>query len=134
MSEEIVIFGYGPVGRAAAELLGAQGRAMRIAQRKAPASLPKGASFVACDTMDRDAVPAAARGARQVVLAIGLPYESALWRDAWPRVMSHFVEICAEIGPNSLSNPEDFMHAEVDAVCAGAAKKVALGDVRVVER
>ena len=98
MNDEIVIFGYGPVGRAAAELLSAQGRALRIAQRKAPASLPKGASFVACDTMDRDAVRAAARGASQVVLAIGLPYESALWREAWPRVMNHFVDVCAEIG------------------------------------
>ena len=40
MSEAITIVGYGPVGRATAHLLSAQGRTLRVAQRTAPKSLP----------------------------------------------------------------------------------------------
>ena len=98
MYEEIVIFGYGPVGAATTQILSAQGRPTLIAQRKAPSQMPAGASFVACDALDRESVRAAAKGARQVVLSIGLPYDGALWREAWPRAMTNFVEVCAEIG------------------------------------
>jgi len=98
MNQEIVIFGYGPVGRATAQALSERKRPMRIAQRKQPQDLPAGASFIGCDVLDRDSVRAAAQGASHVVLAVGFPYESALWREAWPRTMNNFVEVCAEIG------------------------------------
>ena len=52
MSDEIAIFGFGPVGRATAEILRAQGRAVRIAQRKEPENPPAGAAFVRCDALD----------------------------------------------------------------------------------
>ena len=32
------------------------------------------------------------------MLAIGLPYVGAVWREAWPRVMTNFVEACAKTG------------------------------------
>lgn len=98
MSEEIAIFGFGAVGRATAQILSAQGRAMRIAQRNEPDHPPAGADFVRCDALDRESVRAAARGAAQVVLAIGFPYVGAVWREAWPRAMTNFVEACAETG------------------------------------
>jgi nucleoside-diphosphate-sugar epimerase len=98
MSEEIAIFGFGPVGRATAEILCAQGRAVRIAQRKEPEAPPAGASFVRCDALDRESALGAARGAAQIVLAIGFPYVGALWREAWPRAMTNFVEACAQTG------------------------------------
>ncbi|MGA2494292.1 MAG: NAD-dependent epimerase/dehydratase family protein, partial [Roseiarcus sp.] len=37
-------------------------------------------------------------GLSQVVLAIGFPYVGALWREAWPRTMTNFVEACAAEG------------------------------------
>ncbi len=98
MSEGIGIFGFGPVGAATAALLSAQGRAFCIAQRAAPQSLPAGASFRRCDALDSDSVRGAVAGLRQVVLAIGLPYVGALWREAWPRAMTNFVEGGAATG------------------------------------
>ena len=91
MSGRIVIFGCGPTGRATAERLLAEGREVVIAQRSAPASLPKGASFVACDALDRDAVLATARQGEQFVVTIGFPYRGEVWREAWPKAIGNFV-------------------------------------------
>jgi nucleoside-diphosphate-sugar epimerase len=98
MSEEIGIFGLGPVGAATASILSARGSAVRIAQRSAPESLPAGAAFVRCDALDKDSARGAVAGLRQVVLAIGFAYVGAVWREAWPRAMTNFVEACAATG------------------------------------
>jgi nucleoside-diphosphate-sugar epimerase len=98
MSEEIGIVGLGPVGAATASILSARGSAVRIAQRAAPSAMPAGASFVRCDALDEKSARAAIAGLRQVVLAIGFPYVGALWRAAWPRAMTNFVEACAAEG------------------------------------
>jgi nucleoside-diphosphate-sugar epimerase len=98
MKEEIGIFGLGPVGAATASILSARGSAVRIAQRSAPKNLPAGAAFVRCDALDADSARGAVAGLRQVVLAIGFPYVGALWREAWPRAMTNFVEACAATG------------------------------------
>ena len=74
MNDRIVIFGYGPTGRATAERLLAEGREVVVAQRHAPPDLPRGAKFVACDTLDREAVVKTARQGGQFVVAIGFRY------------------------------------------------------------
>ena len=60
--------------------------------------MPTGASYVRCDALDADSVRGAVAGLRQVVLAIGFPYVGALWREAWPRAMTNFVEACSASG------------------------------------
>ena len=69
-----------------------------VAQRTAPQHLPAGVSFRRCDALDADPVRGAVAGLRQVVLAIGFPYVGALWREAWPRAMTNFIEACAATG------------------------------------
>ncbi len=98
MSEEIGIFGFGAVGAATAALLSARGEAVRVAQRSPPPEMPERAAFVRCDALDADSVRGALAGLQQVVLAIGLPYVGRLWREAWPRAMTNFVEGCAATG------------------------------------
>ena len=99
MSEEIGIFGLGPVGARDGVDPRARGEARSGSpQRSAPKTWPAGAAFVRCDALDADVVRAAVAGLRQVVLAIGLPYVGALWREAWPRAMTNFVEACAADG------------------------------------
>jgi predicted dinucleotide-binding enzyme len=56
MTDRITIFGYGPVGRATAARLMAEGREVTVAQRRAPPDLPKGATFAPSDALDRDTV------------------------------------------------------------------------------
>ena len=98
MSGEVGVFGYGAVGAATVERLAAAGRAIVVAQRQAPSNLPPGVQFCRCDALDSDFVRAGVAGLSQVVLAIGFPYVGALWREAWPRTMTNFVEACAAEG------------------------------------
>jgi len=98
MDYSTVILGYGATGRATADVLAVRGKPVRIAQRHAPADMPAGASFFACDVLDPQSVTAAIKGADQVVLAIGFAYDAKVWRQAWPRAMSNVAEACAASG------------------------------------
>jgi nucleoside-diphosphate-sugar epimerase len=98
MDGRVVIFGFGPTGRATAERLLAEGREVVVAQRTAPAALPKGATFVACDALDRDAVVATARRGEQFVVAIGFAYNRMIWWQAWPKAIGNFVAACEATG------------------------------------
>jgi nucleoside-diphosphate-sugar epimerase len=93
-----VVFGYGAVGRLVAETLLARGNAVRVAQRNRPATLAVGATFTSCDIFDPDAVRHAVDGAAQVLLAVGITYDSRVWRTAWPKTMTNVVEACAATG------------------------------------
>jgi nucleoside-diphosphate-sugar epimerase len=98
MSGRIVIYGYGPVGRATAARLLSEGRELVVAQRRAPPDLPKGIAFASCDALDREAVVKAARGAGTIVVAIGFEYSGVVWRDAWPKAMANLVAACKATG------------------------------------
>jgi nucleoside-diphosphate-sugar epimerase len=98
MTDRVPIFGYGPIGRATAARLIAEGREVIVAQRNAPSDLPKGATFAPVDALDRDAVIKVVRGSGQFVVTIGFAYSGALWRDVWPTVISNFVAACKATG------------------------------------
>ena len=98
MNGEIGVIGYGAVGAATVGRLAAAGRPVSVAQRQAPANLPSGVDFRRCDALDASSVRAAVAGAAQIVLAIGLPYVGAVWREAWPKIIANFVDACAAAG------------------------------------
>ncbi|MEY4248859.1 MAG: hypothetical protein RJA87_492 [Pseudomonadota bacterium] len=98
MSETIVIFGLGPVGRSIMEQLTAAGRAVTVAQRSRPADLPPLANFVACDATNAEAVKRATASASAVICAIGLPYVSAGWVRDWPKIMTNLLAGCEASG------------------------------------
>ncbi|KPF79298.1 epimerase [alpha proteobacterium AAP81b] len=91
MSEEILVLGYGAVGRAVVAQLLAEGRHLRVAQRSRPADLPPAVPFTPCDLLDAGSVAAAMAGAAQIVVAIGFPYDGKTWAAAWPRAMANLV-------------------------------------------
>jgi len=98
MKECILVIGYGPVGAATVAMLRARGQQVRVAQRRRPADLPSDVAFASCDVTDRASLSAAAQGAAEIVLAIGLPYSGPLWREAWPKIMANVVDAAAETG------------------------------------
>lgn len=95
MTPEIVVLGYGPVGRATTELLAAKGVAVRVAQRSHPSDLAHGAVFQASDVLDRASVAGAVAGAKQIVVAIGFPYIAEVWRTSWPAAMQNLLAAAA---------------------------------------
>jgi nucleoside-diphosphate-sugar epimerase len=114
LSSRIVIFGYGPTGRASATQFLAEGRDVVIAQRHPPAALPKGAEFVACDVLDRDAVMKTAALGDAFVVAVGFPYVSALWRDVWPRAIGNFVAASEATGARMIFIDNLYMYGPRD--------------------
>ena len=98
MSGRITIFGFGPCGRATLARLLVEGREVAVAQRHAPADLPKCAHFTPCDALDGESVVKATRGSDQIVVAIGFPYEGKVWREAWPKAIGNFVAACEAAG------------------------------------
>lgn len=98
MSGDILVFGYGPCGRETVARLQAQGRGVRVAQRRRPADLPSNVPFVACDVLEQDQVRRAVAGAAQIVLTIGFAYESHVWERVWPQTMRNLLGACAESG------------------------------------
>jgi nucleoside-diphosphate-sugar epimerase len=98
MNKDVVVIGYGPVGRAVVAQLLAHGSAVRIAQRTRPADLPQAVPFVACDVLDAASVQAAVAGASQVVVAIGFQYDGKVWERDWPLAMTNMLDACADAG------------------------------------
>ena len=95
MDKQIVVFGYGAVGKAATAAMVKDGRRVLVAQRKLPADLVAGAAFQSTDVLDAEAVRSVVAKASQVVVAIGFEYSGKTWRTMWPRAMRNLVEACA---------------------------------------
>lgn len=95
MSTDIVMLGYGPVGRATVAALRADGRAVRVAQRSRPVDLPADVSFTHCDVLDAASLRAAVAGAGQVAVAIGFNYLGSVWEKVWPVAMQNLLDACA---------------------------------------
>ncbi|WP_226016941.1 NAD-dependent epimerase/dehydratase family protein [Novosphingobium sp. FKTRR1] len=98
MQDDIVVLGYGPVGRATVERLRAQGRPVRVAQRSRPVDLPDGLAFSPCDVLDPASLRTAIAGAAQVAVAIGFPYVGKVWEQLWPIAMQNLLDACAAQG------------------------------------
>jgi nucleoside-diphosphate-sugar epimerase len=98
MQEEVLVLGYGPVGRATVEALLARGGSVRVAQRSRPVDLPRGVAFTPCDVLDAASAKAAFTGAAQVVATIGFAYDGTVWTRDWPRAMSNMLDACAAAG------------------------------------
>ncbi|QCK87004.1 NAD-dependent epimerase/dehydratase family protein [Phreatobacter aquaticus] len=114
MSEQIVVFGYGPVGKAAVERLHAQGRQVRVAQRSRPAELPDGVDFVACDVLQAGQVMRIVAGADQVVVTIGFAYDGEVWRQSWPLAMSNLLAACEVAGARMVFLDNLYMYGPQD--------------------
>jgi nucleoside-diphosphate-sugar epimerase len=91
---KIAVIGYGAVGRETSAMLAARGDKVRIVQRSKPKVLPEGYTFHAADSTDRDAIIAACAGVDTVICCIGLPYDSAVWKRAWPVTIANLIDGC----------------------------------------
>lgn len=98
MTKDILMIGYGPVGRATVELLTARGTSVRVAQRSRPADLPAGVDFTHCDILDAASVRDAVSGAAQVAVAVGFEYTGKVWGKLWPIAMRNLLDACAAEG------------------------------------
>jgi nucleoside-diphosphate-sugar epimerase len=95
MTGEILVLGYGAVGKATVARLLAEGRVATVVQRSRPKDLPQAVEFISCDVLDLVSLQAAAKNASQIVVALGFKYDRKVWRDCWPRAMANIIDACA---------------------------------------
>jgi nucleoside-diphosphate-sugar epimerase len=86
------------VGRLVIQNLVERGDRVRLAQRSRPSDLATEVEFQRCDILNPADVRRAVEGASQVLLSVGFPYDSRVWRRVWPTTMCNIVEACAEVG------------------------------------
>lgn len=97
-TKDVLMMGYGPVGRETVARLQARGTPVRVAQRSRPADLPAGVGFTHCDILDAASVRAAVQGAAQVAVAVGFDYTGKVWAKRWPVAMQNLLDACAAEG------------------------------------
>jgi len=115
MTNEIVMIGYGPVGRATVALLRAQGRSVRVAQRSRPVDLPDGVDFTPCDVLDAASVAKTVAGAGQVAVAVGFEYTAKTWQALWPVAMRNLLDACAAAGARMIFLDNLYMYGPQSA-------------------
>lgn len=108
------IVGYGALGREIARQMTAAGRPVVVIQRRKPAELPEGATFISADIMDQRALVLALAGAKEVICALGLPYQAALWEEGWPRAMSNLLHACQAAGARMVFADNLYLYGPVD--------------------
>jgi len=82
----------GTIGSELAKILAAENRPLRlVARNPKPMS---GAEAVTADLADKEQTIRAVAGSEVVHLVAGLKYDTAVWRELWPRIMANTIEAC----------------------------------------
>ena len=87
----------GVIARELTTALLARGVPVRLVSRQ-PHPAPAGVECLSADLLDARAVDRAVAGSEVVHLVAGLRYDTAVWREEWPRVMAHTVDACLRHG------------------------------------
>ena len=87
-----LIVGNGPIGRATAQSLHAQGEAVVLASRSAGGLGVPGVAQLPLDALDGAALRAATQGVSHLYLTLGLPYQAAVWERNWPRILHNAID------------------------------------------
>jgi nucleoside-diphosphate-sugar epimerase len=104
----------GPIGNELAKILAAEKKPFRLVGRN-----PKpmaGAELVAGDLADRDQTMRAVEGSSVVHLLVGLKYDTAVWREQWPRVMGNAIEACKRAQAKLVFFDNVYMYGRVNGV------------------
>lgn len=121
------VVSYGALGREITRQLTAAGRPVVVIQRRKPADLPAGATFIAADIMDVQAITAALAGAKEVICALGLPYQASLWEEGWPRAMANLLAGCEAAGARMVFADNLYLYGPVDGPLTEDLPAVAYG-------
>ncbi len=109
----IAILGAGgAIGDGLAKMLLEKNQAVRVVARNPKAI--DGAQSLAADLSDAAQTRAAVEGSQTACLVAGLPYDLAVWREQWPRIMRNVIEACKHSGTRLLFFDNVYMYGRVD--------------------
>lgn len=108
----ITILGAGgPISNELSKILHTANQPYRLVSRN-PKAEP-GAELRAADLADRDQTIRAVEGSSVVHLVVGLKYDTAVWRELWPRIMANTIEACKRSGAKLLFFDNVYMYGKV---------------------
>jgi nucleoside-diphosphate-sugar epimerase len=102
----------GPIANELGRLLAERKQPFRLVGRN-PKPIHGGETFAA-DLADREQAVRAVAGSSVVHLLVGLPYDLAIWRDLWPRIMANTIEASKRAGARLLFFDNVYMYGKVD--------------------
>lgn len=102
----------GPIGTELAKILAAKNTPFRLVGRN-PKPLP-GGEVKAADLTDQRQTIEAVAGSDVVHLLVGLKYDTSVWREMWPRIMSNTIEACKRAGAKLIFFDNVYMYGKVD--------------------
>jgi len=105
-----VVFGTGPVGRAAIAELNARGEPVRGVNRSGTAGVPEGVEVVAADASNPGAAAAAASGATAVYNCLNPPYDR--WAEMFPPLQDSVVAAAQSEGARFVSFENLYMYGD----------------------
>ena len=114
MADLSVILGAGPVGRAVAARLAADGRPVRVVTRSGRADAQSGVEVAAADVTDPAATAIACNGAAVVYGCVGPPGYTD-WPTLWPPMMAGMLGGAESAGAPLIFMDNLYMYGPVDA-------------------
>jgi len=103
----------GAIGPALAKEYTARGERVRLVGRNPKAEV-EGTEPLAADLADPAATIRAVEGTDTAFLLVGLKYDTALWRELWPRIMTNSIEACKRAGARLVFFDNVYMYGKVD--------------------
>jgi nucleoside-diphosphate-sugar epimerase len=102
----------GAIGNGLLKELVAAGERVRLVSRT-PRPATDGVETVTADVTDLDQTVRAVAGSDVVHLVVGLKYDSAVWREAWPRIMRNVIEACKRANARLVFFDNVYMYGRV---------------------
>ena len=91
-------------------ILSGQHLPVRLVSRK-PTPVA-GATMVSADLTEPSAALDAIRGSAVVYCCVGLPYDFAVWRQQWPRIIDNIIDACRQTGAKLLFFDNVYMYGQ----------------------
>lgn len=102
----------GLIGNTLAYKLLQEGQDVRLVSRS-QFSIPT-AESVKADITSYPDVLKSVQGSDVVYLCVGLPYDTKIWQDLWPRIMKNTIDACQAIGTKLVFFDNVYMYGKVD--------------------
>lgn len=103
----VVLGAAGSVGQSVVEELQARNLKVRAVERRKKVN---GVETVNADLLDLNQTIAAVKDATYIYLCIGLPYNTKIWQEQWPKIMSNVIRACEEVQANLIFLDNIYMY------------------------
>lgn len=103
----------GPISNELVRILAAKGAPVRLVSRNPRPAMP-GTETLAADISDPEQALRAVAGSTVVCLLIGLKYDTRVWRESWPRIMTNSIEASKRAGARLLFFDNVYMYGKVN--------------------